>query len=62
MIDTQALAFPLRSQNSRIVSLSSFAYGVVDVNPFVTFGFHKFPINEELYSWLEKKKPQKILY
>ena len=48
--------FLLCSKNSRLVSLSSFAYWVVDVDPFVTFGFHKFPINEELYSRLGEKK------
>lgn len=26
----------------------------MDANPFVTFGFNEFPINEELYSWLGK--------
>lgn len=56
MIDIQVPTFPPCSQNSRVVSLSSFAYWVVDVYPFVTFGFNKFPINEELYSWLGKNK------
>lgn len=55
--------FPQHSQNSRLAkfkSQSSFAYWVVDVNPFVTFGFNKFPINEELYSWLENKNTTKL--